>query len=493
MFKRPPFWLGLLLGSLAAFGSLSVSRKRRPAHSQAAFPKALFDLAADALIVCDDAGAITHANDAAQKMFGSSGEGLAKLCYPNGQRVPPGQLPTSRVLQTGKSMAGEGYLCIAADGAVYILDVSARPLPEGGAAAVFRDVTAQHESRAREIETQARQQTMQQLGRRLSEATNTEAVGRAIVESARALLNSVPGAQARLYSYDSMKQTLTRLASDPEDRPKRPQSSAQARLPTFPFDARIPALWQLYVDRQSTAASCAALAEGEADSAYALPLLAGGAATGHLSLTSSVNGAFDDPALWQALDVLASMAAFALAAPQSAGRAAAFQAQADALREIVQAVAAGTEPSRLADMITGRVRRQIACEVCTLSVPIDGKLSVIGEALQDDLLFPERPARAAPALHGKAVQKAWRTQKNVMQSSIANPSFETGPWRAFAGKSGRHSVLALPLASRLGVLTVYTDGDLPLPEAQVKFMETLAALSAIGLRPASVPEARADC
>jgi PAS domain S-box-containing protein len=491
MFKRPRFWLGLLLGSFAAFGSLIGSQKRRSAHAQAAFPKAIFDLSPDALIIANNAGEITHANAAAHELFGPQYAGLAKLCYPNGQQVPPGQLPIKRVLRTGTHMAGEGYRGTATDGSVCILDVSARPLPGGGAAVIFRDVTTLHGSQAREAQAQARQETMQQLGRRLSEAVTTEAAGRIVVESARALLGGM--AQARLYGYDPAAQTGTRIASDPDDRPKRPQSAAQARLPTFPFDACVPALWQLYIDRQAVAASCAELGEETARAAYALPLLAGGAAIGHLALASSVSGAFEDPARVQALDVLVCLAALALTRPQAAERTAVLTAQADAVREIACAAAVGTEPNSLADLVSGHVRRVIACDICTLSVPMDGKLSILGKAFQDDLLFPGRISSADLALHGKAVQKAWRTQKNVTQLAIKNPSFETGPWRAFAGKSGRHSVLALPLASQLGVLTVYTDGDSPLPDAQVKFLETLAALASAALRPASVPEVRADC
>ena len=491
MFKRPRFWLGLLLGSLAAFGSLIGSRKRPPVISQAAFPEALFDLAPDALIACDGAGTITQANAAAQALFGLQAIGLTNLCYPNGQNVPPGQRPLSRVLRTGKSVTGEGYLYTASDGTVCILDMSARTLPEGGVAAVFRDVTARHDSLVRETETQARQQTMQQLGRRLSEAATVEAIGRAVVESAHTLLGSVPMAQVRLYAYDVAAQALTRIASDPEDRPKRPQSAAEAQKPTFPFDARIPVLWQLYVARQPAAVCLIELGEDAAASAYALPLVFGGAATGHISLTSSIVGAFDDPHKRETLDILASLSALALAGPQSADLNTALNARADAVREIAGAIAGGMESGRLADLITGHVRRQIACEVCTLSVPIDEKLSVLGEAFQDDLLFSGRTARTDPALHGKAIQKAWRTQKSVTHLGIVNPSIETGPWRAFAGKSGRHSVLAMPLASQQGVLTVYTDGASPLPDTQIKFLETAAALCAIGLRPASASEGRA--
>ena len=480
MFKRSLFfWLGLLLGSAAAFSSL----KGRPRKSSSAFPEWL-DLTGEALVVCGKNGAIVHINPAAQGLFCPDGAGLTRLCYPNGQAVPPGQLPLSRVRRTGESLTGAEYLCTAVGGAACVLEVSARPLPTGGAAAVFRDMTAQHQSRERETQTQAQIRGLQQLCRYLSDAATPEAIGRAAVESAHLLLNR-PDGQVRLYSYDPSVQALTRLASEPEDRPKRPKSSAQALPPMFRFDAAVPALWQLYIARQPLENGLPVLGEDAAASAYALPLLAGGIATGHLSFSSPTARAFDDPGLRAMLDVLASVTSLALAGPQSRAAAAGGKAKAEAVQEIAQAAAGGIERGAVADLIAGHVRRMIGSDVCTLSVPAEDKLSVIGEAFRDALLFPERILGTEAALHGKAVQKAWRTQKNAAQLGIVNPAFETGLWRAFAGKSGQHSVFAVPLALRAGVLTVYTEGASPLTDAQVKFLETVAALASLALTPAS--------
>ncbi|MGI4790827.1 MAG: GAF domain-containing protein [Janthinobacterium lividum] len=484
MFKRPFFWLGLLCGSLAAF----VSQVRRPAKSLTDPFALLSELSPDALIVCDDAGAILHSNAAALALFGPQCSGLAGLRYPNGQAVPPGQLPLNRAVRDGRLVVGTGYQSVGADGLIRILDVRAQPLAAGGAAAVFQDATDLYESRARGTRWQMRQTLIQQLCSHLSKAATAEEISRAIVESVFPALDGASDLHVRLYSYNPTAQTISLIASEPEDQPKRPKTSAQARPPVFPFDATIPALWKLYIDRQPSYAN-GLMMHGENSPApeYALPLLVGGAAAGHLSLTSNTHSAFDDPVLLETLSIVASIAASALAIPQAAEQAAALQAQADVLREIVRAISMGKEQDKSADAVTEHIRRIIGAEVCTLSVPLEDKLSIAGEAFRDALLFSKRVKPDDTALHGKVVQKAWRTQKVETQSAVKNPSFEAGPWRAFAGKSGTHSVIAVPLANRQGVLTVYTDGTLPLPENQVKFLETIAALLSMTLRLPSFP------
>ena len=343
----------------------------------------------------------------------------------------------------------------------------------------FREVTALHDGLVRENQSKSRHLVVQTLCRRLTKAGTAGEIGRAVVESVHSLLDAVPNVQVRLYLYTPSAQTLTRLASEPEDLPKRPKSSAQMP-PVFPFDVQVPALWQLYIARQPWRGGLPAPGEKSCASAYALPLLTNGAALGHLTLTSSASEAFDDPAQQEMLESLASIAALALTLPQSADLATALQVQADAVREIAQAVAGGLEHRRLADLISGRVRHVTGSEVCTLSVPAGGKLSVVGTAFRDDLLFPDRITPIDLVLHPKAVQKAWRTQKTALQLGVTNPSFETGPWRAFAGRAGQHSVTAVPLTSRQGVITVYNNGASPLPDAQIKFLETIAAVIAIG-------------
>lgn len=470
MFKRP-FWLGLLLGGFAALGLFR--RWSVPADGHAA----LLDLTSDAFVVCDAAGTVVSSSAAARHLFGPDCAGLSSLCYPSGQRVPPGQLPHARALRSEQDVAGAEYHSALSSGTAR-LHATAHTLPGGGAAAVFRDVTALHTAQACLDRMQMRQTVLHTLGRRLG-AAPTDTLGRTIAEETYALLGGLPDVQVRLYGYDPSAQTLTRLASEPEDRPKRPKSAAEARPPQFPFDAGILALWQLYIARQPSFVCLDALGEAEAASAYALPLLSGGLAVGHLSVSSSAADAFDDPQLLQALSLAASAAALALSAPQSAALAESVAAQLDAVREIAHAIAGGASPGQLADLVSSQVKRVTRAAVCTVSGNVEGKLSMLGEAFQDDLLHPERSKPNDPMLLGKAAQKAWRTQKMVTHLGQANPSLETGLWRAFAGREGRHSVLALPFAQRRGVLTVYWEGAALLPDVQIKFLETIAALISI--------------
>ena len=479
MFKRPLFWLGLLLGAFAAF--------RLPKRcSQPSASADLSDLILDAFIVCNRTGAVTETNAAALALFGSSR--LPALRYPTEQPVPPGQHPLRRAFQCREVVSG-GYHLTAADGSERVLDVTTRPLPDGGAAAVFRDVTAQQESEARAQAAQARQAVLQTLCRRLSRAQTAEAMGQAVAEETHALLNPLPDLHVRLYRYDPLAQTLTRLAAA-GDRPRPPRSAAQLQALTARFDAQVPALWQMYVARQPSKESLPLLQDAAA-SVHSLPLIACGTANGHLTALSSSANAFEDTARQEMLETVASVAALALAGPQASAQAAALTAQAAAVHEITQAVSRGMEQGALAALAMSSVKRITQAEVCTLSVPNGAKLCVIGQAWTDDLLRPQ----TAPddlRLHPKAVQKAWRTQKIAAQNGLANPSLEAGLWRAFAGSAGGHSVTALPLARKRGVLTVYTSGAVPLPEPQIKFLETLAALVSLSLAPASATAAPAD-
>ncbi len=476
MFKRP-LWLGLLLGSLAAFSLL----RQRPALTDC--HAALFDLTSDALVRCDAAGTIQFANAAAHQLFGPDCAGLSFLCYPNGQRVPPGQLPHTRGLRSGQSAANEYHLH-APGGEARVLEVSALALPSGGAAAVFREVTALHRLQAYLDQAQARQTALHRLGRRLGAATS-DAIGRVVAEEVHALLGGLPDVQVRLYGYNPAAQILTRLASEPEDRPKRPKTMAEAQPPVFPFDADTPAMWQLYVDRQPSFTCWGSLGEAEAASACALPLLVDGVAIGHLSVSSSATDAFDDLPLLQALTVAASAAALALSVPQAKQLAESSTAQLDTVREIAEAVAQGAAAGQLAELVSVQVRRVTNAALCTVSIEDNGKLCVLGEAFRDDLLHPERGKPTDPMLQSKAAQKAWRTQKMASHLGLTNPSLEKGQWRAFAGREGKHSIFALPLADRRGVLAVYWDGAMPLPEAQIKFLQLVAALASLGLKPAT--------
>ena len=487
MFQRPSFRLGLLVGGLASFGTrrlwLPLLHRKQP--------DPLLDLVGEAVIVCDESGGVTYANAAARALFGKEASGFSRLGYPSGQPVPPGQLPLTRALRTGKTVEGAGYRYAAPDGMARVLDISVKPLPDGGATATARDVTALGAGQARETRAERREQIVRDLCRRLSAAPDAAELARALVESALALAEGLPEARARLYLFDDEGKRLTRLASAPDDRPKRPKSLRQAELPTFAFDAALPLLWAVYVERRSVVSGDVAgddrfsgfLEEEAAGSACLLPLLAGGIALGHLSVTSRAADAFADEGLREALALVASVAALALAGPRQAAQADQLGAQVEALRDVVQAVGKRLEIGPLADLVSRHVCRVVG-GVCLLAVPEGGRLSLAGEAYKDALLFPERPVPDAAALLDASARKALRAGKTVQRIGLKNPDFEAGIWRMFAGQSGKHSVLAVPLAAGQGALIVYTAGEAAFSETQVRFVETLAALI-----PASLPSA----
>jgi len=486
MFQRSPFWLGLLLGCLASFGA----RRLRLPQTRATEPNPLLNLVSDAVVVCDDSGAVTYTNAAARALFGPHGDSLSRLCYPSGQPVPPGQRPLNRVLRTGEAVNGGDYQHVSAEGQARVLDIQARPRPDGGAAVIVRDLTALEESQAREAAFGRREQVLRDLCRRLSVASDAEGLAQALVESAFALAEGLPEARARLYVYDSHAKRLTRLASAPDDRPKRPKSNRQAQPPVFPFDAASPLLWSVYVERQPFLG--AEVGDEEAGPAYAVPLLVGGVALGHLSVSCPDADALTDSDLRESMALLASVAALALAGPREAAQATQLGAQGEALREVIQAVADRTEPSALADLIGSQVRRVLGAEVCTLALGGEGGLHLVGESYRDALLFPDRQAPGDPALTEDAARKAMKTGKATQRVGRANPRFDAGVWRPFAGQSGRHSVLVVPLVTEQGALTAYKSGDVPFSESQVKFVETLAALVSSALSQASPTAAPAD-
>lgn len=489
MFKRTSFWLGLLLGGLTSFGT---RRGWLPLLREKA-PDPLLDLVGDAVVVCNSSGVITYTNAAARTLFGQDGAGFSQLCYPSGQSVPPGQLPLARVQRTGKTVEGAGYLCVSPDGAPRVLDIIARPLPDGGTAATIRDMTALGEGQARETTTGRRGQVLRDLCRRLSVASDADELARCLVESALTLAEGLPQAHARLYLYDSEKKLLTRLASAPDDRPKRPKSQRQAELPTFPFDAASPLLWSVYIDRQQVVSGDVAgdarfqanLGEESVGSACALPLFAGGVALGHLSLSSRAAETFADEGLRDALTLVSSVAALALAGPRQAAQANHLGAQVEALRDVVLAVGRQTEIGPLADLVSRHVCRVVGGEVCLLALHAGAGLRLVGDSYKDALLFLDRHTPDDPALCDTGIQKTMRTGKTVQRVGLANPAFDAGVWRAFAGQSGKHSILAVPLAAGQGALTVFKAGDAPYSETHVKFVETLAALVSAALPSAS--------
>lgn len=485
MFKRPPFWLGLLLGGLASLGA---RRLWLPPRSSPLDP--LLDLISDGVLVSDSSGAVTDTNVAARALFGPGGAGLARLCYPSGQPVPPGQSPINRALRSGRAVEGMSYLSVSVEGKTHVLDIQARPLPGGGAVVTARDRTEIGEGRSRETKAQGREEVLRALCRRLGAAPDAGELAQALVESALALAAGLPDVRARLYLYDSDAKRLTRLASAPPGRPKRPKSHRQAQRPTFPFDASSPLLWSLYVAREPAVG--ADVGDDAAGPAYTLPLLAGGVALGHLALTCPDPDAFADADLRETLGLLASVAALALAGPRQAAQAELLAAQGVALRTVIQAVAERTEQNPLADLVSREACRVLGAEVCTLALRDGECLRLVGTAYRDALLFPDRHAPDDPGLIGDAAREAVRKGKTIQRTGLKNPPFEAGVWRALAGQSGRHSVIAVPLAAGQGALTTYVAGDTPLPETQVTFLETLAALLSATLPEASPPAERID-
>lgn len=479
-FKRPPFWLGLLLGGLASFGAW---RLRQPPRSSGLDP--FFDLVGEAVVVADASGTVTGINAGARTLFGPEGAGLGGLRYPSGQPVPPGQSPLVRALRSGTAVEGKGYLCLSTDGGTRALDIRVSLIPGGGAVLVARDVTEIKQGETREAKAQEREEILRALCRRLSTAPEAEDPAQALVESALALAAGLPDVRARLYSYDGDSKRITRLASAPNDRPRRPKSQRQAQAPTFPFDASAPLLWSVYVARE------AVLGEDLEGFAYAVPLLIGGTTVGHLSLACPDADAFADGRLSEALSLLATVAALALAGQREAAQAAVLAAEAQATQAVLRAAAGRMGPDSLADLVFAEVCRVTGAEFCTLALREGDSLHLAGAAYRDALLFPDRHTPRDPALTGEAAREAMRKGRTVRRLGLTNPSFEAGVWRAFAGQSGRHSVFSVPLAAGQGALTAYAAGD-AFPDTQVRFLEMLAALVSLTLPEANLPAGRTD-
>ena len=465
MFKRLFFWLGLLLGIGTVF---SVRRRRR--HDP------LLDLVSDAVVICDASGAIASTNAAARRLFGAEGQGSFGLYYPSGQPVPPGQIPLVRALKTRQNLTGTDYVVLSPEGLRRILNISARPYFRG-AVAVFQDVTARQEAQARQSQTETRQQILRSHGLRLGAAMDTAEIARCLADSALTLLEGRPDAQARLFSYDSERKRLTLLASAPEDRPRRPKSLRQAQPPTVPFDAKDPLLWQIYIALQPYVSS----------GVCTIPLLAGGVALGHLSMTTSAADAFADTELRDALSQAAAPAALALAAQREAAQAATLGRQAEALGVVARSVAAGQDRDMLADLAAKQLKQALGCEVCTLAAREEAGFRLVGAAYQEALLFPARQGPDDPALLHSAALEAFQTGKTALRVGLPNPDLNAGPWRAFAGQGGRHSVAAVPLPGGRGVLTIYTAGEAAFDKAQVNFLETLVVLIAPAMMSANHP------
>jgi len=490
MKKRILFWAGVIVGAVSGF-ALSSRRSIIPEVPNPTDP--LLGLVGEAVLVCDAAGGVVYLNAAAAEWFGDDGAAAFHLRYPSGQPVPPGQVPLVRTLRTGKPCAATGYVCTSPDGTERMLEVTTQLQTAGGAVAVFRDITEVSETRNQAAQGDRREEILRRLCRRLSAALSPDDLARSIAESAGALLRDVAEANARLYSYDPTTKQITRLAASPGSRAKLVRSHNAPQAVIFPLDVTQALLWSVYVGRESfTGLLVEVLGEGSAAAHLALPLIAGGEVIGHLSLTSADPEALFAPALRESLTLLTSVAALALAGPSQAAQTETLAAQVAALREIVGAVAKRLEPGDVADLVGLHTRRVLGADVCILALAEAERLCVLGRDYQDALLFPERyTADSVPLTRGES-EKAQRTGKTVQTTGRKNPRLEDGLWRAFAGQSGRHSVLSVPLPTGLGVVTVLRAGEAAFSDDQVRFMETLAALTAAALPPATIAAARED-
>ncbi len=444
---RPAFWPGFVVGALTAFATLF----RRPAPAPVPPPDPLLDCVSEAVIACDAAsGQITEANAAARALFGSDLAGYQKLCYPTGQPVPPGQLPLAHC-----SFLSARFLLTDAHGQTRTLEATTRPLPNGGAAVVFRDVTAHTATEAKDTRAQANADALHNLSRRLGTARTAEEAAEAVVDAALVL-----GALAtRCFTYDAGAKQLTLAAARPDTRPKRPRTQTAALPETRVFDAADPLHWAMYVSKESYQ---------NADT-LALPLTAGGAALGHLEVLAG-------PELSrEALTLAASLTGATLAARQEAERAEAGMAREAALLEIAALLAQAASLDTLCDAAVARLRRLLAADVCTVAV--SGRLR--GQGYHDALLRPERYKSDDPALRHEAADAAMASGATVQRTSLRSPEFADAVWRAFAGASGLHRVLAVPLTGNGGTLTVWAAGGGAFTAAQVQCAETVAALLSV--------------
>ena len=475
MVKRVFFWAGLVFGAVSGF---ALSNRRRAVT----ISDPLLGLIGEAVLVCDEAGATTYLNTIAKEWFGPGGVGALQLRYPSGQPVPPGQVPLIRTLRTGKPSTGTGYLCTGPDGSTRTLEIKTRSQETGGGVAIFRDVTEESDTRDQAVEGERREEILRRLCRRLSSALSPNDLARSIAEGAAALLVDVPGALVRLYGYDPALKQITRLASSPESRAKVVRSQNAPQAAVFPLDVTQPLLWKVYVSRETfTGSAVEALSEEPAAAHLALPLIAGGEAIGHLSLSGANADLLFGAALRESLSLLASIGALALAGPSQAAQTEILSAQVMALREIVRAVANRLEAGDLSDLVSLHARSVLGADVCTIAIGAAENLGLLGKDYKDALLFPERHAPESTLLTRGEGEKAHRTGKIVQVTGRKNPNLEDGLWRAFAGQSGRHSVLSVPLPTGIGVLTVLRAGGAAFSNDQVRFLETLAGLTAAAL------------
>ncbi|MBV9848308.1 MAG: SpoIIE family protein phosphatase [Armatimonadetes bacterium] len=481
----------------------------------------------DGVALCDDEGRLVSVNRAGQAILGGGpivpGERVEVwaarigLCYPSGQPVPPGAVPLTRVLRTALALEPEEYAVFTGDGERRLIELTATPvLASGplvaeiaedavmvtGAVAVFRDVTALRYSQQREAAANRRVETLVDISRRLNATQDLDEIHAIVTEGALALLPGVPDGRALLYDLDGETKTLRLRAMRPEAHPpRRPATLQDSRPFTLPFDATSPLLWQVYVSRQ-TMVGWGGKDAGPADSlllrggvtslphpasALILPLLARDTVSGHLALTSSASDAFDDPRLVDALTNLAALAVIARTNARLYGQMKQRVDELDALWTVGQATASKLEITEVVDTLTDRVRAVMGGEACTLALfERDGgarRLRRQGTAWREWALAA--PEECLCDACDQVTQEAALKGEPISLTGRRNPGFPLCHWRAFAGQSGEHSVLAVPLRSGdeiLGALTVFARGTRPFAPDQVKLLGTLASLAVAAVR-----------
>ena len=486
----------------------------------------------DGVILCDGAGRLVSVNRAGQAILSSglfvAGERVETwaarvgLCYPSGQTVPPGAVPLTRVLRNAQALDPEEYAVYTETRERRLIELTATPvlssslsgveLPDDGvlvtgAVAVFRDVTDLRNSQQQEAAANKRVGTLVDISRRLNaKIEDLDQVHAIIAEGALALLPSVPGLRTLLYDFDAETKDLRLLTMLPEARPgKRPASLRDSQPFSLPFDAASPLLWRVYVSRETLTVRDTALdpscTEPSASqvlrggvaalplpaSALILPLLAHETVSGHLALTSSAPGAFDDPRLADALKSLAALAVIARTNALLYGNTRQRADELNALWTVGEATASKLELTDVVDTLTDQVRRVMGGEACTLTLfEREGDAQSLrwqGTAWREWALAASGQCLCDTC--DQVTQEAVLKGEPVSLIGRRNPDFPLCRWRAFAGQSGEHSVLAVPLKygdETLGALTVFVRGSRPFAPDQIKLLGTLASLAVAAVR-----------
>jgi GAF domain-containing protein len=218
---------------------------------------------------------------------------------------------------------------------------------------------------------------------------------------------------------------------------------------------------------------------------------------GHLMLTSSREGAFGEGKLQDFLVILAALAAIALAHVSINAVSRQRAAEMEALWTVAQAAAAQSDLREFADTLTEQVRSVIGAELCTLSIwetspEGERRLCCQGSEPADALLPGQTLGQSPSGCIGcdNLSQQAAERGEAAMGIGIPNPTFGDCRWRAFAGQSGVHSVLASPLGlgdEFLGALTVYRIGNIPFLPSQVQLLATFGMLATAAVQKLAPP------